>query len=372
VALLEAQTIGWGAAGRNGGQVNAGLKKEPDEIVRDLGSEYGPRLAAFSLAAPDRLFRLVEDLGISCGQTRSGTLRVASSERHVKAVARATEQWVRHGAHVEFWGREKVQSALGSMRHRGGMFNAGGGAVNPLALVRGLARAALRAGAGIYTRTPALSVSRTADGWEIRTPQALARARRVLLATQAYTDGLWPGLRTSIVPAFSSIVATEPLPDRLAARVLRGSQVVYEAGDITAYFRRDADNRLLMGGRGVQRPAHDLSDYRHLIAFATRLWPALADVRWTHWWNGQLAMSADTYPRFHCVAPDLFVILGYARGVAFGTVIGDSLAALLAGDSPDLFVLPTTRVRRIPFHAFWKAAVGARMLYGRVRDAMGV
>lgn len=371
VALLEAREIGWGAAGRNGGQVNAGLKHEPEEMLRDLGPIFGSRLADFSLNAPDKLFELVERLQIKCSAERHGTLRVAVSSRHATNVEQASAQWSRFGARVQYWGTERLARELGTDHYVGGMFDAGGGSVNPLALVRGLAGAAQAAGASLFERSPAISIRREGSTWEVRTPAAALRADRVLIATQAYTGALWPGLRESLVPVYSSIIASEPLPAELASSVLPGKQVVYEAGNVTAYFRRDHSNRLLMGGRGVQQPADNFHSYRHLVSYATRLWPSLTDVRWTHWWNGQLAISPDGYPKFHCLGPGLFALVGYYRGVCLGTALGAELARVLMGGSLESFILPATSVEKIAFHRYWKTGVALRVLWGRLQDAVG-
>ncbi len=372
VMLLEAREAGWGAAGRNGGQVNAGLKQEPDTVVRELGPVHGPRMVQIALNGPDFLFNLIQRLQIECGALRCGTLRAAYSKAHVDALKGAAEQWRRHGAPVEVWDRAQMAARTGTSRYVAGMCDPRGGAVQPLALARGLASAAKRAGARLCSQTQAIGLQSEAGRWSVRTPHAVVRAEQVLIATQAYSDNLWPGLRTSFVPAFSSIIATEPLTGEVAEQVLPGRQVVYESGNITAYFRRDGANRLLMGGRGVQRPALDLDSYRHLIRYAEALWPALRSVRWTHWWNGQLAMRPDYSPRFHRPAPGLFIMLGYARGVALGAAFGAELASVLSGASPDSFPLPVTPIEPIPLHRFWRLGIAARVLHGRVLDRLGL
>ncbi|MGB6353748.1 MAG: FAD-dependent oxidoreductase [Steroidobacteraceae bacterium] len=371
VAVLEAREPGWGAAGRNGGQVNAGVKQEPETVMRELGPVYGPRLVRLSLEGPDLLFKLIERLGIDCGAARCGTLRAAYSGAHLAALQAAAEQWRAHGSAVELWSQERMAAETGTSRYTAGMFDPRGGAVQPLALARGLAAAAQRAGASIHSLTPVVGLERQGTEWRVRTPTAMVRASQVVIATQAYSDGLWPGLRTSFVPAFSSIIATEPMPDEIAASVLPGRQVVYEVGNIVMYFRRDAANRLLMGGRGVQRTAVDPSDFRHLTRYARRLWPALDGIRWTHWWNGQLAMTLDFNPRFHIPAPGLYIMLGYARGVALAAAFGAELASVVAGAPPETFPLPVSPIRSIPLHRFWRLGVAARVLQGRLLDSIG-
>lgn len=372
VALLEAQEPGFGAAGRNGGQVNAGLKFEPDAAERALGPVFGQRLLRLALNAPQFLFALIDRLGIDCEVCRGGTLRVAYSARHMKALQASADQWSRRGSDVQVWPRERVAAATGTGRYLLGVFDPQGGSVNPLGLARGLARSAQRAGARIHGSSPVSALTRQGSGWQARTAHATVQADRVLIATDGYTDGLVPGLARSVIPIFSAIVASAPLPDDLARAILPGRPVVYETGNITVYYRRDAFNRLLMGGRGPQRRALKLGDYRHLMSYARSLWPALAGVEWTHWWNGQFALTADFYPRLHMPQPGLFVMLGYSgRGVALSSAMGAELASLLSGAQPDSFPLPVTPIRTMPLHRFWRLGVNARVAYGRVLDRLG-
>jgi glycine/D-amino acid oxidase-like deaminating enzyme len=194
----------------------------------------------------------------------------------------------------------------------------------------------------------------------------------VLIATDGYSDGLVPGLARSVIPIFSAIIATAPLSAELASSLLPDRPVVYETGNITIYYRRDASNRLLMGGRGPQRKTLKREDFRHLVNYARLLWPALARVEWTHWWNGQFALTSDFYPRLHMPQPGLFVMLGYSgRGVALSSAMGAELASVLAGAAPSSFPLPVTPVRTMPLHRFWRLGVNARVAYGRLLDRLG-
>jgi glycine/D-amino acid oxidase-like deaminating enzyme len=372
VALLEAHEPGWGAAGRNGGQVNAGLKHEPDTVEHALGPVYGPRLVRLAGGAPDFLFALIARHRIDCEAQRAGTLRAAYQPLHAVALRASAQQWVQRGVGVEYWDAARVAAATGTERYVGATFDPRGGAVNPLGLARGLAAAALRAGASIHGGTPALGLERDGALWRLATPHAVVRADKVVLATDGYSDDLWPGLRTSIVPIYSSMIATAPLPPPLAATVLRGGIVLYEAGNITVYYRRDRDGRLLMGGRGRQNGAAGRGSYEHLVRYARDLWPALATVEWTHWWNGQFALTLDFYPRFHAPAPNLYIGLGYSgRGVAFGVALGAELAAAAAGEPLESLAVRATPVPHLRFHRFWRIGVAAGVAYGRIRDRFG-
>jgi len=371
VALLEAREAGFGAAGRNGGQVNAGLKYEPDAAEHMLGPLYGPRLTQRALHAPDFLFGLIERLGLDCEARRSGTLRAAYSPAHVSALRSAAEQWQRRGVPVEVWTQAQVQAATGTRRYQAGMFDPRGGSLNPLSFARGLADAARRAGALLYGSSAVRSIERDGSHWRARTDRAQVIADHVVIATDGYTDDLWPDLRRSVVPVYSAIIATEPLPSHCEG-VLPARASVYESGHITVYYRRDAFGRLLMGGRGMQRVANDRSDYRHLVTYARRLWPQLENIEWTHWWNGQFALTRDFLPHFHVPERGIYILLGYSgRGLALGPAMGAELAALIGGAPLESFPLPVTPIRPMRWHRFWPLGVRAKVWEGRILDRLG-
>ncbi|MFD2032864.1 NAD(P)/FAD-dependent oxidoreductase [Ancylobacter dichloromethanicus] len=197
-------------------------------------------------------------------------------------------------------------------------------------------------------------------------------AQRVILATNGYSDDLWPGLRRSVIPVFSSITATEPLPPELAAPIMPNGVVLYEMSASYAYYRLDEAGRFVMGGRSVLRPASAPDDFRTLVAHATRLFPVLKAVEWTHRWNGQVAVTWDHLPHLHEPEPGLLVGLGYnGRGVAMATITGRMLARRAAGGGPETLDLPLTRISPIPFHAGWPLAVKARLKWDRLREGAG-
>ena len=372
VVVLEQHEPGWGAAGRNGGQVNAGLKHEPDTIERDLGPEHGARLIRLASEAPDYLFRLIDRCGIDCEAERGGTLRAAYHESQLGALRESMSQWRARGEALKLLGATTTATMTGTGRYVDALLDPRGGSVNPLSLARGLAAAAQRAGARIHGGTRALAIDRVGAGWSVGTAFGAVSADRVIIATDGYSGSLWPRLAQSVVPVYSAIAATEPLPAAMAAVVMPTRAVLYEVGAITAYYRRDTGGRLLMGGRGVQRAAPSLSDYAHLTRYAERLWPVLRGVTWTHWWNGQFALTPDFYPRLHAPVPGVFIAHGYSgRGIALATSVGRELAALATGAPLADAALPVTPIRAIPLHRFWRIGVSTRVTIGRLRDRFG-
>ncbi len=370
VTLLEANEIGWGASGRNGGQVNPGLKPAPRALEAAYGKEQGARLIALGAEGPELVFRLIERLGIGCAATRKGTLRVVKSPRQGTLAKALAEDYAGRGAPVRYLGAAEVAAMTGTDRYHGALFDARGGALNPLAYTRGLAAAAAAAGAVIHTQSPVTMLTRTGTGWRVATSRGHLSASHVALCANAYQSNLVPGLARSLVPVYSMITATAPLPEPLRGTIMPSGAVLYEQADITVYYRMDETGRLLMGGRSPSRGLAQ-GDTDFLRRYAAQLWPALHNVGWTHDWNGQLAITTDHMPHLHEPAPGLTALLGCnGRGVALMTVLGQRLARrIISGEVAEL-ALPPTPVRPVPFHRFWKLGVALRVYQGRIMDRL--
>lgn len=372
VVLLEAEEPGWGASGRNGGQVNPGLKPDPDIVERDYGTDLGCRMNAFAGAAPAFVFDLVKRHGIRCEGRRNGTLRAAIRPNHAAKMRSTAEQLARRGAPIDVLDGAAVVRATGTERYLAAMLDRRGGDLNPLSLARGVAGAALRAGAAVHGGTRALGLVRAGSSWQVQTATGAVNAEHVVLATNGYTDDLWPDLRRTIVPLFGAIAATAPLPDRIAQDLMPSRCVLYESGTVTMYYRVDGAQRLLIGGRGPMREICATSAIPHLLAYARVLWPAVAQAQWTHAWGGRLAMTRDQYPHVHEPADGLWVCLGYnGRGVALSTAMGAQLANRII-DRSARFDMPITNMRTIRFHALWPLAVRAAIAHGRLSDFLGI
>jgi glycine/D-amino acid oxidase-like deaminating enzyme len=186
VAVLEAHESGWGASGRNGGQVNPGLKHDPDQVETDFGADLGQRMVALSGDAPNVVFRLIERHQIECDALQSGTLRAVFSERDAGGIRASAKQWIRRDTPVELLERNAARDVTGTDRYVCAMLDRRGGQVNPLGYARGLAQAAVQAGAAVHGATPALGVKRNGT-WHVRTPTGTVRADKLVLATNGYT-----------------------------------------------------------------------------------------------------------------------------------------------------------------------------------------
>jgi glycine/D-amino acid oxidase-like deaminating enzyme len=252
------------------------------------------------------------------------------------------------------------------------MLDRRGGDLNPLLYARGLARAAIEAGARVHARSRALAMTRIDGGWRVDTGRASVAARHVVLATNGYTDSLWPGLRRTVVPLFGAIAASAPLAQAARRIILPDRPVLYESGNITVYYRIDSRHRLLIGGRGPMHEIDTPAAIPHLTRYAAKLWPVLDGIEWTHAWGGRLAMTRNHYPHVHEPAPGVLICLGYnGRGVAMATAMGRALADRMANPT-SAFDMPLAPIVPIPLHALWPIGVKAAILSGRVRDLLGI
>ena len=370
-ALVEANLIGWGASGRTGGQVIPGLKYDPGEIEEMLGPELGPCVVAAVGSVGDEVFGLITKYAIACHPVRKGWVQPAFSPRTLAATKRRVEQWARRGADVAILDRAAIAELIGSDLYLGGWIDRRAGHIQPMSYVRGLADAANRAGAAIYVRSPATSLARQGARWRLSTPRGEIVADTVLIGTNGYTDPLWPGLARTVVPMVSFQAATGPLPPEIGARILPQGQCASDTRRLLWYYRRDAEGRLVMGGRAPFREDLGPADAVHLRSAVDRLYPQLRDVPFEHYWAGRVAMTKDSIPHIHELAPGLWAGLGYnGRGVGLATLFGRWLAELALGKKPADIPYPVTTMRPISGYVFARTVARALVRYYRLRDRL--
>ena len=370
--LVEAGDIGHGCSGRNGGQVNPGLKLLPDAIEAHWGADLGRRMVALSYGAPDVVFGLIDKHGIDCAPARTGTIRAAIDAAGLAEVHALVAQCAGHGGPVRFLDAAEMQAATGTALYRGGALDARGGHSNPLGYARGLGLAAQRAGATLHGGSRALAVQRVSAGWQVRTAGGTVTAPELVIGTNGYTDDLWPGLKRTIAPVWTNIAATDPLPDAIRDTIMPCGSALYEAAWDVVYYRLDDAGRLLVGGRGPQRDARGPRDYRHLIDYAEKLWPRLRGVAWPWAWHGQVAITQDHFPHLTAPEPGVHLMLGYnGRGIAMATVAGGIIAARIVSGGRAQVDLPVRqRLEPMPFQPFWRIGAEASMAWHLMLDRL--
>jgi len=371
VTVLEAKTVGWGASGRTGGQVIPGLKYDPDEIEAMFGPDLGPRMVAAAGGVGDEVFGLIERQAIACDAQRKGWLQPAYSAKSLELALRRCDSWKRRGANVTPVDRSRMSQLLGTGHYLGGWEDLRAGHVQPMSYVRGLALAAQRSGAVIHPESPALSLTRQGARWRVTTPKGSVDADQVLIATNGYTDGLWPGLSRTVVPMMSYQAATVPIPEALGKSILPAGHAASDTRRLLWYFRRDAHGRLIMGGRAPYREDLGAADDNYVRSAVNRLYPQLGSTPFEFHWAGRVAMTQDHIPHLNRLDEGLWAALGYnGRGVGMATLLGRLLADLASGVAPKDIPFPVTSMHPIVGYPFTRLVARALVGYYRLRDEL--
>lgn len=355
--VLEAAEIGFGGSGRNVGLVNAGLWVMPETVPRILGEVHGQRLLDQLGAAPQLVFDIIERLGIDCQPQRNGTLHCAVGRKGLEEIAERERQWRKRGADVELLDAAKAARLVGGGDYAGALLDRRAGTIQPLAYVRGLASGAMAAGAEIYTSTPTIGREDLGDRWRITTPNGSVAAPWVIVATDAYSTGLWGAVKQEqvMLPYFN--LATAPLGENLRQSILPQRQGVWDTRQILSSFRLDQVGRLIFGSvgslRGTGAMIHRSWGRRELL----RLFPQLRDITFEHEWYGHIGMTDDAMPRLHLHGRQIISVGGYnGRGIAPGTIFGRDLSRLVTKQlAVEDMSLPLTRHAPAPFRGVREA-----------------
>lgn len=368
--VLEARECGWGASGRNGGQVIPGLKYDPDDMIATYGEVEGRKLLAFAGSTADRVFELIARYQMQVPFQRQGWIQAAHSEEGLQLARQRVTQWSKHGVGAQLLSREETAERLGSTSYDGGWLDPRGGGVQPLSYARELARVALSLGARIFTQSPVVELAKVKDRFEVTTAQGhRVIARKVVLCTNGYTDQLVPGLKRTIIDVNSFQVATEPLSDNIRKTILPYGQVSSDTRKLLLYFRLDHEGRLLMGGRGPFREPKGDEDWAHLERVVGKMFPQVKGLPFAYRWGGRVALTADMLPHLHEPQPGLIIDIGcLGRGVGLQTAMGAALASYAMSGDPSVLPFPLRPIRPIPFHSFRRIGLGAIIAWYRFQD----
>jgi glycine/D-amino acid oxidase-like deaminating enzyme len=377
VVVVEAAEPGWGASGRNNGQVIPTLSRpDPDDIEARHG-EAGERFVHLLRDCASTLFDTVREHGIQAEAEQTGWVQPVHSPGRIAIAERRVRQWSRRGAPVELLDAGQVQKMLGSQAWHGGFWNRTGGHINPLALARGLARAAIQAGARIYSHTPALEFVRRDGYWVVRTPSGEVRARALVLATNTYTGEfssvLAPRIAREVVPIRSWQMATQPLPDSVRATVIPDRQALSDTHGELVFARYDARNRLITGG-AILLPFDRADRLKAAVGSRIeRLWPQIGKVRFDYIWNGYVGMTDDFMPRFHRLGPDAWAWAGCnGRAVGLSIALGGEFAKAVRGVPDRELALPFTEPAPLPLHGIVRRVAPLMLLRYRRMDRMEI
>lgn len=371
VCVLEAEEPGWGASGRNGGQIIPGLKFDPDQLEDKLGSYSKPVIKLASEAA-DVVFNLIDKYQINCDPVRKGWIQTAHSVKMMQQMEQRARQWERRGVNVELLDRKAVANRTGTNKFVGGWVDYRAGSVQPLSYTLGILQAAQQLGVSVYSKSAAEKIEKSGGKWCVTTNNgSTVTANRIVIGTNGYTDKLWPKLKQTILAANSYIVATKPLPEDIGETILKGGEVSSDSRRLLVYFRRDNTGRFILGGRGPFRNPQSVSEWKHVERAVDLMFPQLKNIEYEYRWAGRVAVTVDFLPHVHEPQPGIHVVLGYnGRGLAMATNMGAELAKHIASDGFIPLPYPVSGIKPIPLHRLQGLYMSAGVAWYRLLDAV--
>jgi gamma-glutamylputrescine oxidase len=335
--VLEAKRVGWGASGRNGGQLHSGQRRDQDWLEHRLGWDNALRLWRLAEEAKALVKDLIARHAIAC-DWRDGLIETVHKQRLVDGerayVDRLREDYAYQA--VEWLDRDRLAAAIGTPVYYGGRRDASAGHLDPLKFAEGLARAAAKAGARIFEATRATAVSGTAaTGFTVACDDGHAvHADIVILAGNGYLDGIDEAVEAAVMPIDNYILATTPIGAGQPGGLIPGGEAVSDTRFVVYYFRPTSDGRLIFGGGETysRREPENIDAFvrRHLA----RIYPDLEDVAVHHAWGGTLAITMERLPFIRRLRPGVYAAAGYSgQGVALAPFAGKILAEAIAGDA---------------------------------------
>ena len=370
VHVVEANKVGWGASGRNGGQIIGGISGE-ERISQQNGRDVQKMLWDMRWAGHNIIRERVQKYDIEC-DLKFGYLDVAIKERHLRDLHAAREQLEKHDFPFEFrmLSREETQDTIGTSAYLGALMNMGNGHLHPLNLCIGEARAAVSQGATIYEQSPVLRIEKHCRPTVV-TPHGSVSAEFVVIAGNAY-HSLESKLRGIMFPVNSFIIATEPLSEELVGFVNPKDLAVCDPNFVLEYFRLSADKRLLFGGRCNYFGSDPEIIKKNLRPRMHRIYPELAKSRIDFAWGGTIGVPLNRVPQLGRITPNIFYCQGYSgHGVNVTQLAGRIMADAVSGTFEQFDLFANIRRLVVPgAHLLSKPMVALGMLYYQLKDRL--
>jgi gamma-glutamylputrescine oxidase len=372
VAVLEAAKVGFGASGRNGGQIVNSYSRDIDVIEKTVGARQAQLLGEMAFEGGRIIRDRVAKYGIQC-DLKDGGVFAAITAKQMHHLESQKRLWERYGhTQLELMDARRTREVVGTDRYVGGMLDMSGGHIHPLNLALGEAAAVTSLGGRIFEQSPAIRIDRGANP-VVHTHQGRVRAKFVVVAGNAYLGGLIPELAAKSMPCGSQILTTEPLSEELARSLLPQDYCIEDCNYLLDYYRLSADNRLIFGG-GVVYGARDPEDIEAIIRpKLLKTFPQLKDVKIDYTWTGNFLLTLSRLPQVGRLGDNIYYSQGCSgHGVTYTHLAGKVLASAIRGqaESFDAFAqlphypFPGGRLFRVPF-----TAMGA--CYYQLRDRLG-
>lgn len=373
VIVLEARRIGWGASGRNGGQLSGGQRLDPDALTALVGAERARLLWDLGEEAKHLVKRRILDHAIDC-DLKPGIVHAGFKPAHAKAL-QENARFLRDDygyPHIRPLSREELRGLVASDIYHGGSFDHDGAHLHPLNYLLGLARAARAAGAAIHETSRALEIIRTKGKPGVRLTQGSVSADYLVLACNGHLDGLEPRIASAIMPINNFMIATAPLGEDRARGLIANDAAVADSKHVIDYYRLSADRRLLFGGGESYRLSYPRDIAGIVRRCMLKVFPQLQDVAVDFAWGGTLAITLKRLPAFGRLDGDVFYAMGFSgQGVALTTLAGKVIAEAVAGQAERFDLLAQVPTPRFPGGTLlrWPSLV-VGMLYHAMLDKL--
>lgn len=371
VMLLEGNEIGSAASGRNNGLViSHHSKASPSEFETTYGKVIGERYNRMVAEAADVAFGLMQRFGIDAHQVQQGWIQPAHTDKTLARARQFYQEWKAFGANVSWLDQAEVTSRIGSP-YLGGWLVHNSGHINPFAMTIGLAGALEREGVRIFENSRATKLEKSEGGWHVTTAAGSITARQVVLATNALTGDIWPGLKRTLIPFKVFQAATEPLSDDIRSQILVGNPAVSDMRNDLRYFHYDCDNRLVSGGTHTLWFDEADRGFAKVSRMLKKAFPAFgSEPRMVEYWHGTFAVVPDRRPRLYRLAPGLVFGGVYSgRGVALSLSLGQEIGRWAAGRrTDDQMPLPVTAMKQVPFHGLAVQMANRMHPWHRMKD----
>lgn len=373
VVVLEQARVGWGASGRNGGQIVNSYSRDIDVIERTAGTQAAEKLGAMAFEGARIIREFVRRYGIAC-DLKDGGVFAALNRKQMKELEHQKALWERYGHNkLELLDGQGMAGVVASNRYVGGMLDHGGGHIHPLNLALGEADAVRRLGGRIFERSAATLISRE-ERPVVMTEKGRVKAKHLVIAGNAYLGGLVPELKAKSMPCGTQMVATEPLSDELAGALIPHDYCIEDCNYLLDYYRLSADKRLLYGG-GVVYGARDPKDIERLVRPKLLMtFPQLDAIRIEYRWTGNFLMTLSRLPQVGQLGSAISYSQGCSgHGVTYTHLAGRVLAERILGESDRFnafaalkhYPFPGGHLLQAPF-----SAIGA--WYYSTRDRFGI
>ena len=373
VSIVEAAKVGFGASGRNGGQIVNSYSRDIDVIERSVGPKQAKLLGDMAFEGGRIIRERIAKYDIQC-DLKDGGVFAANTHKHMKHLESQKELWERYGhTQLELMDAKRIREVVDSDAYVGGMLDMSGGHIHPLNLALGEAAAVETLGGVIYEQSPAIRIERGANP-VVHTPNGRVKAKFVVVAGNAYLGNLIPELSAKSMPCGTQVITTEHLSDELAKSLLPQDYCVEDCNYLLDYYRLTGDKRLIFGG-GVVYGARDPANIEAIIRpKMLKAFPQLKDVKIDYAWTGNFLLTLSRLPQVGRLGDNIYYSQGCSgHGVTYTHLAGRVLAEALRGQAgrfdafADLphYPFPGGRLFQVPF-----SAIGA--WYYTLRDKLGV